>query len=376
MATLVIKSGTATKPEKNLTLRKGGPYIGPKGGKYADPEHKTAWKDAGGGKVVREGGIKKRTKKEAKALDKEKALQDAVSSAKPDSPEKAKAHRALAEHQHSIGEHQPAKFNESRAKLIEDKHKPMEKSMQFKDLDDWLQKSGTYAGLPSHEPGMGLPKSSAIEGGSAEGGELAGLGETSGSATNPAGPGQNAGTGVVTVAGMTTNKLSEDDAEDEANMQPHQKPIEQTVRKSCTPTDQREAVAHEHAQVVSRLRKGAADVYIGPNNHPMSLQKSFGDVEDETETLLKGSFYQGRSPSLGAVRSVIQSEILCKSVFPGGCDSSFSAALTACPDCGAGVVQHRHVPSAGSIGITLQKSDNDAPALRPRQQERDVFIAR
>jgi hypothetical protein len=50
--------------EASTVLRKagGGPYIGPKGGKYADPEHKTPWKAGEVQKVDKHGGTRERKK--------------------------------------------------------------------------------------------------------------------------------------------------------------------------------------------------------------------------------------------------------------------------------------------------------------------------
>lgn len=240
-------------------------------------------------------------------------------------------------------------------------------------LEDWMQKSG---GLPTHQQGMGHPKSSAVEGGSADGGELAGVGMTSGSSDSAAGPGQNAQGQLSGVSTGGKEKLSDDDADVEGQMKPHKKPIE-TIKKSRFPADQREAFAREQAAAVSQLQK-SEDVYIGPNAHPFSSYATHASGDAEASELVKSEgFYHGRSPQTAPGRAVIDQAVLCKSINAGGCEEVYSAALTACPGCGAGTVGHRHLPGGEVVGAQqtiLEKSMGPGSLLRRPPEEPDVKI--
>lgn len=244
------------------------------------------------------------------------------------------------------------------------------KSME--SLEDYIQKSG---GLPTHQQGMGHKKSNAIEGGSADGGEVAGVGMTSGSSDSATGPGQDSA-GQIKGTSTGKQKLSEDDAEDEKQMSTHKKPIE-TIKKSAFPADQRDTVARERAAEVSRLQK-SDDVYIGPNAHPLGHHQTHASGDAEASELVKSEgFYQGASPTMASLRPMIEQGVLCKSVNSHGCDTTYSAALTSCPECGAGTVGHRHVPNGPIVGSRteiLEKSVGPGPLLRRPVEEPDIKI--
>lgn len=258
-------------------------------------------------------------------------------------------------------------------KAAQDKLMSMKKSMEnVMSLEDWMEKSG---GLPTHQQGMGHKKSSAVEGGSADGGELADVGRTSGSSDSATGPGQDS-QGQITGTGTKKDKLSEDDAEDEKQMKPHKKPIE-TIKKSAFPADQRDTVAREQAAAVSRLQK-SEDVYVGPNLHPFSHHATHASGDAEASELVKSEdFYHGGSPQQAPQRPIIEQGVLCKSVNATGCDVTYSAALTSCPDCGAGTVGHRNLPGGPVMGAAttiLEKSIGPGSLLRRPTQEPDVKI--
>jgi len=242
-----------------------------------------------------------------------------------------------------------------------------EKSMSgIEELGEYLEKAG--CAMPTHEPKMGAPKSMVVDGGSQDGGGLEGTGKTSGTNTSKATPGTDGQGGVM---GATTGKgkFSADDAEDEDQMKPHKKPIE-TTRKSIDPAAQRDMTSHERAVLVSRLRKGEPDLTIGGAPRPYThLSHS---VDEEAAELAKGgNFYDGPSPAVARKAPLIEQGVMCKS-----CESGFSAALTACPHCGDGVVQHRGaMPGSASLGghMVIEKS-TDAPGLRPPRQEADLVL--
>lgn len=266
-----------------------------------------------------------------------------------------------------IGEHKSLK-------AAEQKLMSMKKSLDsFESLEDYIQKSG---GLPTHQQGMGHKKSSAVEGGSADGGELAGVGMTSGSSDSAAGPGQDSQGQLKGVSPGGKQKLSEDDAEESKQMTTHKKPIE-TIKKSAFPADQRDSVARERAVEISRLQK-SDDVYIGPQGHPLSHHLTHASGDAEASELVKSEdFYQGGSPQMAPLRPMIEQGVLCKAVNSHGCDTIYSAALTACPDCGAGTVGHRHVPGGPVIGGNpeiLEKSIGPGPLLRRPTEEPDIKI--
>lgn len=262
---------------------------------------------------------------------------------------------------------------------------PMKKSEVDMTLQDWLHKAADDAsyedlqksgGLPTHEPKLGAPKSSAVEGGSADGGEVAGVGMTSGSSDSAPGPGQDGQGQIKGVGTGTKQKLSDDDADEEKQMSAHKKPIE-TVRKSRFPADQRASVAHETAQRVSQLQK-SQDVYVGPSAHPLSHVRQHGGVDAAASELVKSEgFYHGRSPQSARPTVPLGEGVLCKSVHAGGCDETYSAALTACPGCGAGTVGHRVLPGAVIMGAesrVLEKSEGPGSLLRRPPQEPDIKI--
>lgn len=250
-------------------------------------------------------------------------------------------------------------------------------------LQDYLIKAGELTpgrdpdGLPAHdEKKLGHAKSSQVDGGSADGGELDGVGKTSGSGDSAPAPGTGKD-GMPTGTSTKKEKFSEDDAEVEKQMSDHKKALESRLtRKSLTPADIRGTVEHQHARRVSELRKGEPDVSVGGAVHPYSHAAMHGDTDAAAEALLKSEFYYGPPPTLAHPDSVLRKSVLCKSE---ACGQRFSAGLTACPHCGDETVQNRFLPNGGHMGATgrqaavvLEKSN--APLLRPPPQEPDLYI--
>jgi hypothetical protein len=237
-------------------------------------------------------------------------------------------------------------------------------------LEDWMEKSG---GLPKHEQRMGGPKSAAI-GGSQDGGSLENVGRTSGTHTSGGSPDQDED-GQVKCDLPNEEKLSEDDelVDDQLKDSKKKKALEKTA-KSVLPADQRDSVAHEHAAAVSQLHK-SDDVFVGVDGHPMS-HNQMGADDAASEMIKSETFYQGGSPCTTNVTGVIGQSVLCKSVHSGGCDETYSAALTCCPGCGAGQVGHRSTPNGavqGGQGMVLQKSEGNPYLQRPTPED-DVIV--
>lgn len=208
-------------------------------------------------------------------------------------------------------------------------------------MADFLEKGGLPEGDHSN---LKKPKSSAV-GGSADGGELEGVGMTSGEA--PLVGGQ-----IPKVSPGKTEKLSEDDEDVERQMSPHKKPIE-TTRKSALPADQRDSVAHAQAVAVSRLRKSAGERQLSADEAAAELVKGDG-------------FYHGAAPSLDLHQTVdLKSIQACPE-----CEETFSKSLTACPSCGAGAVVSRPLP----VMPQNQAVDPSRGLLRKSRNEADVRI--
>ena len=222
--------------------------------------------------------------------------------------------------------------------------------------------------------------------GSEQGEGLAGVGKTGGSNNGGPGPGQSAD-GQVKAPKSAKDKLSEDEEHDEKNMTEHKKPIESANKSMAIPSNQREMVTKEHAQVVARLRKGdTVEVEAGgglpPEPEPAKeLEKAtvvrqgmviYSDQSDiETEALLKSdTFYTGGAPTVIPFSRPIGAGKVCLK-----CKTLLSKSLSACPECGEGTVVHRVLPGGEAQGDhdgePIVKSR--AGGLRPRI-EKDVFI--
>jgi Mn-dependent DtxR family transcriptional regulator len=230
-------------------------------------------------------------------------------------------------------------------------------------MNEYLEK----AGLPGHEPKLGAKKSSA-QGGSADGGEVADVGMTSGSNNSSPASGTNQDGAPAGAPKAKKDKFSEDDAVEEKQMKPHKKPIE--TYKSMSPANQREEVAYENAQAAARLRKGEEDIQIEP--HPYSTNVLHGNSDEIASELVKSEdFYHGGSPNPTPHQSMLSKSVLCKS-----CHSEHAAMLTACPDCGYGAVTHRVMPGMEltvSQSPTLEKSQTQT-ILRKAKEEPDILI--
>jgi len=242
----------------------------------------------------------------------------------------------------------------------------MRKSDGLDDLGDVLNK----AGLPTHNwAELGHAKSSTVDGGSADGGELDQVGKTSGSGDSAPGPGQNTQGQLTGVPSPKGDKFSEDDAEDEDQMKPHKKALERSLQKGMTPANQRESVAHEAAVVESQLRKGQPDVQVGDEPHPYSMSAVHGNTDRIAAGLLEDSFYHGRPPSLAPDGSVMRKSILCKS-----CGDEYSAMLTACPGCSHGTTANRLLPDGGWVGDPTMTIEKGQSLLRKPPEEPDLYM--
>jgi hypothetical protein len=155
--------------------------------------------------------------------------------------------------------------------------------------------------------------------------------------------------------------LSDDDAEDEDQMEPHKKPIEESTEKSLSPARQRDMTARELTAKVSQLRK-SRDLLL----HPYSDARIHAGVEDVIERRLNKSEPYVEDPSLVPGLPLISQGVLCKS-----CGHKHTAAVTACPDCGAGITVSQVMPGVMANGPgVLQKSH--VAVLRPAKRESDL----
>jgi rubrerythrin len=155
--------------------------------------------------------------------------------------------------------------------------------------------------------------------------------------------------------------LSDDEEEDEDQMEPHKKPIEESL-KSLTPARQRDLTAKDRAAKIAQLRK-SRDITL----HPYSDARIHAGVEDVIERRLNKSETYVEDPSLVPGLPLIAQGVLCKS-----CGHKHTAAVTACPHCGSGVTISQVVPgvaASGPVGV-LQKSA--AHVLRPAKRESDL----
>lgn len=247
------------------------------------------------------------------------------------------------------------------------------------DADADLEKAQT---MPKGNPKKKLGE------GEEQGGELAGVGETTGSSDSDPGPGQDI-QGQVTGTGTGKDKLSEDDEEDEGQMKPHKKPIESARKSMAIPGNQRAMVAQENAQEATRLQKAEPDTAIVGTGLPEAEVEAAEGLEKATEgrqgmihysdaadiqaaELAKSEgFYSGASPKVLPFSRPIGSGKVCAK-----CGTLLSKSLTACPNCGNGVVIHRVVPGGEAQGDhdgePIVKSRSGA--LRPRRTE-DVEIS-
>jgi hypothetical protein len=234
------------------------------------------------------------------------------------------------------------------------------------NVNEWLEKA-----LPTHEVRMGGPKSDA-QGGSQDGGDWEGKGKTADSNGGPVNaPGQDTQGKVTGVDPGKQEKLSEDDEEQgEIGKPEKKKPIEKLGKSELypmplTPARQRDMVAHE----VAKLRKSQEMVTIGHHNHPYGYDRTMGA---DTEELSKAE----GSVDIPTLRhspgqSLVQSQVLCKSVHPGGCDVAHSAVLTACPECGAGTTKHRIWPNSSEVRVIPTAGPG---GLRPAKRDPLVKI--
>ena len=350
---------------------KGGPYIGPKGGKWADPQHKIPWNDkaekrkrktdsgpehpkaqaegiltglghamGGNATVSKRQDAKGKKAYAAKMQAVNTNIQDAIKhmsgwgsypwkelgSAMQD---KLKKQGFVEENKDHPGNYM---LNE-KGKAIAAKIK---KSEGIDEIMDFAKGS-----LPSGEPKMGS--------GEEQGGKLDGKGKTSGSGDSASGP-------AIAAPTPGKDKFSEDDEDEKKAMKEHKKPLEQSTKsfRDTTPQGQRDAYALEHARRVAELQKGETDVHVGvgiprtePEPEPMAKSQDWTQgsesrvvysrgIDDITAEMAKSdSFYHGqKGPSLSPEIGILHQREC------SACGDKMSKALTACPHCGEGTTDH------------------------------------
>jgi hypothetical protein len=247
----------------------------------------------------------------------------------------------------------------------EQRNRKTEKSMD--GIEELKAFSKSVQEMPTGNPKQNMGT------GSEQGGPLAGVGKTSGDGTSG---GEQAGAKKPPV-----DILSEDDELDEKQMKTHKKPIE--TKKAMTPATQREMVAQEHAAKASKLEKGEADVAPEIPREPVEeapkeIRKSKRYVQGNGAKVLysneadlaieefqKGDgFYHGGSPTLGPAASPLMKSAKC-----ANCETQFSKALSACPECGSGSV----VPEVRAVRARVDESGK-SPVLRPAQGTPDLDL--
>lgn len=255
-------------------------------------------------------------------------------------------------------EQQLVELRLERAKA-EDAQKSMEDDMDLEKAQ----------GMPTGDPKMGS--------GPEQGGSLAGKGKTSGSGDSDAGP-------AIGAPPVKTQKLSEDDEEDEKQLRPHKKPIEKLASKSMdtSPQGQRDSVAHERAMAVSRLEKGGDDLQVGVGIAPPERQLEqapvvhrwnqgsdsrvlYSDAADQQAAALAKSddFYPHGAPTTD-IRIPLTQQAICT-----GCKSVVNKSLASCPVCGLGALEHQMMPGQKVVDSELNKSDRKGPMLRPKREQ-------
>ena len=168
-------------------------------------------------------------------------------------------------------------------------------------------------------------------------------------------------------------------------MKPHKKPMDSL--HGAIPAHQREVVAHENAQLVSKLRKGEDDVVVGVGvpepapETPFQLEKgrmwsqgpdsmvAYSEEADlAAERLLKSDdFYINGSPTITPSSVLIHQRRVCPA-----CKGTFSKSLTACPKCGFGSV-HQDLVKGTVEDYNPDLAKSRRPTLRP-VQVKDVFL--
>ncbi len=159
-------------------------------------------------------------------------------------------------------------------------------------------------------------------------------------------------------------------------------PDRMTTKDLSVPGHQREMVAHANAQVVSRLRKGPADIHVRPGGparkvapepvrkarqvfrHDDTLEICDSGADAAAARMAKGEDYWegGHAPGIGKNPMALTQRKRCPS-----CNSSMAKSLAVCSNCGDG---------AGALVMpnpeqNLRKS---GPVLRPARGEADIFI--
>jgi SWI/SNF-related matrix-associated actin-dependent regulator 1 of chromatin subfamily A len=339
---------TMFKIDELKEFAKAGPFIGPRGGKWADEKHTIPW-----------------TGKEKKGVEGFKAAFEAFRRRKgtggpenmPSSSEygltREQASQAMQEVREKLGQAASKKEEKKEKEKVVKSEVQMFEIDELKEFCEDLEKAQSMPeGNPKKKMGQGEE----------QGGKLKGKGKTSGSGnTDPGTP--------VNAPKPAKDKLSEDDDEEKKQMKPGKKPLERSAEKSLNPADQRERVAHETAKRISELTK-SDDVVVdtvgvpapertrpeAPKARVWSQNGSkhfiYTDAADHRAAeLAKGEdFYVGgHSPSMRGNPATIHQKIECPA-----CKGIMAKSLSACPSCGCGITR-AGIANAGSE-IRLEKS--------------------
>lgn len=357
MSTFVNEMEKRMKKGMSLTidLEKGGPYIGPRGGKYADPQHKIPWGGNSKGKakeayfqhVVRGAEARLRNSEnrhnatmgkvlwhkdsdeiEAK-IDKHPKVKEALDNWKK---EKAGVHGSLSTDEAKADNMQRKAdyldIYDTIAELyLKDAGKEKTTKLNYPDgskMGKSMSNNGAMNELvdfvkstieDDSQPTINESKKNG------EGQSLAGKGKTSGSIPSDGGA-------PIGAPKSKVEKLSEDDEVDEKNMKPHKKPIE-NARKSLPVYQQNEQMARERAIWLSHIQasKDVSPQLAAPLQKAEEVKPLTAD-EMAANLVKSDTFYHGENPR------ILKGSPLSTPATCSNCGGGFMKALTVCPHCG------------------------------------------
>lgn len=383
-----MEENKLTRSEKfkeNVMEKAGGPFIGPRGGKWADAKHTIPWKEgekpgvsrkkpegqegkmekALPGKMTEPGKRKKKVLTEGAAHTPPKEYREGGATSKKDYADPANYKYPIDSEIHvraAISYFSKPKnagvYSTDQQKAIWARIKRAAKKYGIELSEEsgppsvTKSESGSFDGLDALsgfansdaeytaelEKAQNMPKGNPkqrLGEGEEQGGKLAAVGKTSGDNTSGGGLGQDA-KGQVTGATTTKAKLSEDDEEDEDQMHEHKKPIETaksnfSSRPLSVPQGQRDQVVHAHAQKVSDIMKA---------KNPETVIVGTGLPEQGKEIQLEKASFGRQGMVAYSDQSDIQAEALLKSdnFYSGGSPSiiPFSRPIgsgNVCPKC-------------------------------------------
>jgi len=377
---------------------KGGPYVGPRGGKWADAKHTIPWKDEGSktGKkdgsdpsgrlkelsIAHQSALRSQVKAGLLAEQIEKQTQKTITSSKVadsayerawDMREGANRKLAVAERAVREIESQMEKLpggedladlnfkrrsNDIGKSMHAEQGSELAKSFyESKDVLDWANRF--WDGKSVQIEALALAK------------ELLELRQKFGGGDSPIAATKNIDTEYEKKRKTEEAIIKKMHALEIKHLDTERKRVEARAKidksesqrfEALTPARQRDMTAHEQAGQVSRLRKGE-DVYVAtiglapPPQPSAPLEKgrtghqgvvAYSEGSDmEVSRLFKSGddFYTGGSPSVIPFSRPIGVGKVCPA-----CGTAMSKSLTACPACGAGTVTHRVLPRGEAPG--------------------------